>query len=98
METIIGWIVPLLGLPLSWYFFNEADKKTPARKLFYSALCSFVVMVVFVFVAVFAIGACIELHVCENLGDAGFLYTFNSFFIMPIYFLIIISKGKIKNA
>ncbi len=97
METIIGWLIPIFGLPASWYFFNEKAKKSGGGELFYSISCSLGLTVILIFIAMSANTGCIEIGVCKSHGDANMSYMFNAIFLIPAYIVIIAIKPDKPN-
>lgn len=97
METIIGWLIPIFGLPASWYFFNEKSKKSGIGEFFYSIFSSLGLTVILIFIAMFANTGCVETGVCRNHGDANMSYMFNAIFFIPVYLVIIAIKPDKPN-
>ncbi len=94
MESIIGWMVPVLGIPISWYSLKLLDIKSPIIIFIAGFAISLALIIGLIFLAVLAYSLCIwVVHLCKNHGDANMSYWFNAFFLFPIYLLLAIS-GK----
>ncbi len=99
MEAYIGWLIPIIGLPLSWIISEGGRKYSSGGKFMFAAVNSFALMLVLIFISVLANTLCIEvLHICESHGDGNMSYWFNAFFISPIYFIVILARTNSEKA
>ena len=93
MESLIGWFVPIFGIPVCWYWQKRLPETSTEKKILSALGKSIVVMFAFIFVSSFANTFCIEfLKLCKSHGDMNMSYWFNSFFLFPAYLIAAIAK------
>lgn len=97
MEAIIGWSIPILGIPASFCFFNGKSNKSGVVDFFDSLFSSIALTVILIFISMLLNGGCIEIGVCDDHGDANMSYMFNAIFFMPAY-LVIIAIKRVTNS
>ncbi len=99
MESIIGWIIPILGVPASWHLLKWVDEKSGVVIFLAGFAASLALVIALVFIAVLSNSLCISpLHACENHGDANMSYWFNSCYFFPVYLLFaIVGKQESIN-
>ena len=97
LSPVVAWSVPLFGLFLAGMF-GRSRAKSGATSIWGAAF--FVALVlgfVLMFVQVALHSACVEIKACMYRGDGNMSYWFQSFFAIPLYWLVSGSVWQMKQ-
>ncbi|MES2947828.1 MAG: hypothetical protein V4858_04720 [Pseudomonadota bacterium] len=93
----IAWFLPLLGVILAGLF-GASGAKSGAESIWGVALfTSIVIGFVLMIAQVFLHSYCVEMKGCQDSGDGNMSYWFQSFFAIPIYWLVSVSVWQMKR-
>jgi multisubunit Na+/H+ antiporter MnhB subunit len=92
METTLSWVVPALGIVLSWYSLRWVRFRSKLTMVPSAVFVSLVIICLLVIASAYVNAVCVENEFCRNYGDGNMAYWFNAIFISPLY-LIFAIKG-----
>jgi len=95
LSPVVAWLCPLLGVVTAWVY----GTRRKGRRVWLGALGAAIALgIALTFVQVFMHGACINfMKLCQYRGDGNMSYWFQSFFCIPIYWLVAGFSGQAKQ-
>ncbi|WP_157359563.1 hypothetical protein [Caldimonas brevitalea] len=88
LSPIIAWLVPLAGI-LASAAYGVRCAATERPSFWGAALATAILLgVVLTFLQVVLHQVCIDAHFCEYRGDGNMSYWFQSFFAIPVFWLV----------
>lgn len=96
-SPIVAWSVPFAGVVLAGLFGASRAKSGTKSSWGTAFLTALGIGIALMFVQVALHSACVEVKGCVNHGDVNISYWFQSFFSIPVYWLVAGSVWQMKQ-
>lgn len=93
-SPVVGWFYPLFGVAIAGAFGFWLKRNLP----WYGGLILAIILGFFLTLAqVISHGVCMKYTLCLNRGDVNMNYWLQSFFAIPIYWIISMVASRVRN-
>jgi hypothetical protein len=93
LSPVVAWSTVVIGSIVTWRYGNKLNATEASGIFIKSALVSISLGLGLTIVASAMHGICIEISMCTNSGDGNMGYWFHSFFAIPLFLIIALSRA-----